>query len=418
LRKIKKTKQMKKLLLHETHALEQFKLVIRSVKKALYKPIHALLFFIALAPQVLMAQAPTFSSSPVLSIGESQTYRYLIEASDPNSDPITLSATQIPSWLTLSTELASTTFAGKQNAQNSLDGQGTSAEFNFPSRMAMDAAGNNYILEHLTQVIRKVSPAGLVTTVGQFPGTNGITVGADNNIYATSGFNINRITPAGAISTFAGSSSSGFVDATSTAASFENPQAITSDASGNIYVMDNFRLRKITTTGIVTTLAGSGTSGYINATGAVAKFEHSNNGFFALTVDASGNIYVGEDGRIRKVTPSGDVSLFSGSGEKITTGYTDGTNLDWDKDAMLLAQALLKEVNRSFRALAGRKMVQQAESYALVEGNINVCKEHMITAFLSKAPNFKQDHLRNMLLEKGVSKTYIHDRLAIINGSN
>jgi hypothetical protein len=85
---------------------------------------------------------------------------------------------------------------------------------------------------------------------------------------------------------------------------------------------------------------------------------------------------------------------------------------------MLMAQALLKEVNRSFRALAGRKMVQQAESYALVEGNINVCKEHMITAFLSKAPNFKQDHLRNMLLEKGVSKTYIHDRLAIINGSN
>ncbi len=121
------------------------------------------------------------------------------------------------------------------------------------------------------------------------------------------------------VSTFAGSGQGGLFDALGTSARFTSPTAITSDAQNNIYVVDagNFGIRKITAAGMVTTLAG-GQQGYANGTGPAAQFYNP----IGITADASGNIYVAEETRIRKITSTGLVTTLAGS---TTAGYADGT---------------------------------------------------------------------------------------------
>ena len=123
------------------------------------------------------------------------------------------------------------------------------------------------------------------------------------------------------IATIAGNGSSGNVDATGTNARFTYPSAVAMDASGNIYVGGgNHSIRKITPAGVVTTLAGSGIAGYADGNGTLAQF----NSPYGLTVDAAGNVYVAdtENHRIRKVDPLGNVTTVAGSG---IWGILDGT---------------------------------------------------------------------------------------------
>ncbi|MDR6854658.1 NHL repeat-containing protein [Variovorax guangxiensis] len=218
------------------------------------------------------------------------------------------------------------------------DGTGDAAQFNGPSGMAVDSSGNVYMADYYNNRIRKITPAGVVTTwagsgtagfaddtgaAAQFNGPTGMAVDPSGNVYVADNLNhkIRKITPAGVVTTLAGSGTAGSADGPGTTAQFNYPGGIAIDASGNVYVANDNTIRKITSNGVVTTLAGSTTSGSTDGAGPVARF----NGPYSLTVDTSGNVYVADtvNHMIRKITPAGVVTRFAESG---TTGSADGAS--------------------------------------------------------------------------------------------
>ncbi|MES2410232.1 MAG: T9SS type A sorting domain-containing protein [Bacteroidota bacterium] len=228
-----------------------------------------------------------------------------------------------------------TTFAG--STQGSDDGIVTVAKFNNPHGVATDAAGNVYVADLLNHRIRKITPSGVVSTFAgssqgyadgpgasaRFYSPTGVATDGSGNVYVADYNNnkIRKITSAGVVSTLAGSIY-GFAEGTGASAQFRNPTGVATDALGNVYVADyyNDRIRKITPAGVVTTLAGSGPAlGSSDGIGEAAKFYRP----IALTTDETGNVYVSDTlgQKIRKVTPTGVVTTLAGNG---SSGSTDG----------------------------------------------------------------------------------------------
>lgn len=217
----------------------------------------------------------------------------------------------------------------------SADGTGASARFNRPVAITIDSSGNLYVADENNNAIRKITPAGLVSTFaggsrGSADGTGsaasfgvpqGITIDNNGTLYVADTYNnaIRKITSAGVVSTIAGGSS-GSADGIGTAASFKYPEAITIDSSGNLYVADanNNAIRKITPAGVVNTVAG-GSYGSADGTGKAASFKYPG----GITIDSSGNLYVADtyNNAIRKITPAGVVSTFAGG----SGGSANGT---------------------------------------------------------------------------------------------
>jgi hypothetical protein len=234
-----------------------------------------------------------------------------------------------------------TTLAGV-NTTGSSDGTGNAARFNTPQGVAVDAAGNVYVADTASHTIRKITFFGAVTTLaGQAnsPGTTngsgsaarftlprGVALDSAGNVYVadTSNHAIRKITPAGAVTTLAGGSG-GSVDGTGAAARFSSPNSVAVDASGTVYVADtaNNTIRKITPAGVVTTLAGvAGSFGSTDGTGAGARFASPR----GVAVDGSGNVYVADrdNNTVRKITSAGVVTTLAGTSNGFT-GSTDGT---------------------------------------------------------------------------------------------
>jgi hypothetical protein len=222
------------------------------------------------------------------------------------------------------------------------DGSGGGARFANDRGVAVDAVGNVYIADTLNCAIRKVTPAGVTTTVAgspgqcgsangagtaaRFSGPRGLVVDAGGNLFVADTANnmIRKITPAGVVTTVAGSTSSGSTDGIGTAARFRAPGAITLDGLGNLFVADttNSTIRKIAPDTTVTTLAGAPfVWGAEDGTGSNAHFHFPR----GITVDGSGNIFVADhdNNAIRKVTPAGVVTTFAGTAD--FPGNDDGT---------------------------------------------------------------------------------------------
>ncbi len=199
-----------------------------------------------------------------------------------------------------------------------MDGVGSTARFNYPIGVAVDVNGNVFVADGSNNRIRKISPMGVVSTfagsvsgftdgagsVARFNNPQGVAVDANGNVFVADGINaaIRKISPAGMVSTLAGNGTIGFADGVGSAARFFRPYGVAVDANGNVFVADasNDRIRKINPVGMVSTLAGNSNRGFADGPGTEARFYHPS----GVALDANGNIFVTDSGndRIRKIT--------------------------------------------------------------------------------------------------------------------
>jgi sugar lactone lactonase YvrE len=235
------------------------------------------------------------------------------------------------------------TLAGTGSPDSS-DGARLAASFSFPSGVAEDSFGNLFIADTGNNTIRMMSPDGTVSTIagtGVFGFSNGpgttarfafpgaIAIDSDDNIYVTDIFNhairmLTRPTVAGLpwiVSTIAGDGVAGYADETGSNARFNQPRGLILDEEDHILVADagNHCIRKVTPSGAVTTFSGTGSPGATNGAAALAEF----NAPFGVALDNAHNLYVADRGnhRIRKIDGTGMVTTLAGG----TQGFTDGT---------------------------------------------------------------------------------------------
>lgn len=276
------------------------------------------------------------------------------------------------------------TFAGNGASGYSGDGgPATSAELTTPNKVAVDFAGNVYVADIGSHTVRKIDATGKITTfagngTSGFSGDNGpaiaaqlttpigLAVDAAGNVYISDEDNqrIRKVDTSGVITTFAGNGTPGFAGdgGVATSAEFNNPVGIAVDPSGNVYVADYYNncIRRIDTSGIITTIAGTGTGGYNgdNQLATAAELFYP----VSVAVDASGNIYIGDflNYRVRKIYastkyiitiagtgtespngPSGD----GGQASLATVGYVNGISFD-SAGNIYLADTQLQRVRK------------------------------------------------------------------------
>lgn len=255
-------------------------------------------------------------------------------------------ATALPSQsVEVSPTIVKVAGTGTVYGDNGDGGAATSAQMETPYKMAIDAAGNLYIADGAANRIRKVDTAGMITT---FAGTGecgfsgdgaaanaamicnpqGVAVDASGNVYISDTANnrIRKVDTGGTITTIAGngaaaySGDSGFA----TNATLNNPVGLALDGHGNLYIADYFNnvVRMVDTSGMISTVAGTGDPGFVDNVPALLGEVTSPED---VAVDAAGNLYIADLGnrRIRKVS-AGIISTVAGNGVRDVTGPGDG----------------------------------------------------------------------------------------------
>lgn len=233
-----------------------------------------------------------------------------------------------------------TTLAGLSGSHGTTDGVAGQARFSAPFGVAVDAAGSVYVADTANNTIRQITTNGVVTTLAGLAGQAGsvdgsgdearfrnpwsVAVDGQGNVFVADMSNntIRKITPAGVVSTLAGRAGlSGHADGPGSQARFNCPYGVAVDPEGNVYVSDsgNHAIRLISPEGVVSTLAGlPGYPGSADGTGDAARFWNPQ----GLAVDSEGTVYVADTGNqtIRKITPEGEVTTLAG------LAGTSGTN--------------------------------------------------------------------------------------------
>ena len=230
-----------------------------------------------------------------------------------------------------------TTFVGVGTGGFGGDGgPATGALLYFP-RVTVDGSGNLYIADASNHRVRKVDTAGTITTVAgtgtsgtsgdggpateaQLNLPSGVAVDGSGNLYIadTSNHRIRKVDSSGIITTFAGTGTAGFSgdDGSATAAQLSSPRGVAVDGSGNLYIADNsnHRIRKVDTAGMITTVAGTGTAGFSGDGGSATAAQL--NSPISVAVDGSGNVFITDSNnhRVRKVDTAGTITTFAGTG--------------------------------------------------------------------------------------------------------
>lgn len=236
------------------------------------------------------------------------------------------------------TDTLVSTYGG--NAQGYADGSAALAQFSTPAGVACDGAGNVFVSDMGSHTIRKITPTGIVSTIAgsgatgfadgtgaaaRFASPSNLVIDANGILYVADYLNnrIRKVLQDGTVTTIAGSTA-GYTDGPVASAKFSGPRGICRDAAGNIYVAEltGSRIRKISTDGIVSTVAGKTGSGFRDGNADSAQFLSPTD----VKADAAGNLIVCDmsNNRIRKITPAGIVSTIAGSG---ATGHAEGPAL-------------------------------------------------------------------------------------------
>jgi uncharacterized protein (TIGR03437 family) len=232
-----------------------------------------------------------------------------------------------------------TTIAGNGSAGKDGDGgPALSAELNYPVGVVVDSAGNIYIGDQKNKRIRKIISSGTISTLTEsVDAPSGIALDTAGNLYVADGgdevrsvgliggFRIAKISPNGTVTRFAGNGTAGFAgdDSPATGAQLHNPMSVATDNVGNIYIADtgNSRVRKVSSQGVISTVAGNGRPLQATSEGATATETSVNVG--SIVLDGAGNLFIADYffSTIHKVSPGGIITTVAGGG---TGGIGDG----------------------------------------------------------------------------------------------
>jgi len=229
-------------------------------------------------------------------------------------------------------------------------GAATSAQLYTPHALALDGSGNLYISDTRNNCIRRIGSSGIITTIigtgiwgysgdggpassAQLKAPVGITLDAAGNIFFADNFNqcIRKVSTAGTITTIAGNGTLGFAGdgGSATAAEFNYPMGVAVDRQGNLYVSDysNNRIRKVSTTGIITTIAGDSLKGY-NGDGGLASLAELNKPY-GVALDGAGNLFIGDgyNNRVRMISGLAGISEISNSNRVIVYPVPSNGNI-------------------------------------------------------------------------------------------